>query len=127
MEAVYRILRYFKSSPGKGLLFSRHDHLKIEACTDGDWAGSIMDRWYTTGYCTFVGGNLVTWHSKKQLVVTRPSAEVEFRAMVHRESETLWLKILLKELGFDSKYPMRLYCHNPIQYDRTKHVEIDRN
>jgi hypothetical protein len=65
MEVVYRILRYLKSSPGKGLLFSRHDHLKIEAYTDADWAGSIMDRRSTSGYCTFVGGNLVTWRSKK--------------------------------------------------------------
>jgi hypothetical protein len=43
MEAVYRIFCYLKSSPGKGLMFSRHDHLKIEAYTDADWAGTIMD------------------------------------------------------------------------------------
>jgi hypothetical protein len=42
MEAVYRILHYLKSSPGKGLLFSPHDHLKIEAYTDADWAGLII-------------------------------------------------------------------------------------
>jgi hypothetical protein len=48
----------------------------------------------------------------------------------------LWLKILLKELGFDSKDFMRLYCnnkatinivHNPAQHNGTKHVEIDRH
>jgi hypothetical protein len=43
MEVVYQILRYFKSSLDKGLLFSRHDRLNIEAYTDVDWAGSIMD------------------------------------------------------------------------------------
>jgi len=47
-------------------------------------------------------------------VVTRSSAKVEFRAMAPRENETLWLKILLKELGFDSKDPMRLYCDNKV-------------
>jgi hypothetical protein len=136
MEAVYRILRYLKSSPGKGLLFSRHGHLKIEAYTDADWAGSIMDRRSTSGYCTFVGGNLVTWRSKKQSVVARSSAEAEFRAMAHGVCEILWLKILLKELGFDSKDFVCLYCdnkaainiaHNPVQHDRTKNVEIDRH
>ncbi|XP_019051980.1 PREDICTED: uncharacterized protein LOC109114180 [Nelumbo nucifera] len=30
----------------------------------------------TSGYCTFVGGNLVTWRSKKQNVVARSSAEI---------------------------------------------------
>jgi hypothetical protein len=65
MEAVYRILRYLKSSPSKGLLFSPHDHLKIEAYTDADSVDSIRNRKSTSGYCTLVGGNLVTWRSKK--------------------------------------------------------------
>jgi hypothetical protein len=46
--------------------------------------------------------------------------------MTHGVCDMLWLKILLKELGHDSKYSMRLYCdkkaainiaHNPVQYD----------
>jgi hypothetical protein len=36
MEAVYQILHYLKSSPGKGLLFSQYDHLNIEAYIDAD-------------------------------------------------------------------------------------------
>ena len=35
----------------------------------------------TFGYCTFLGGNLVTWRSKKHNVVARSSVEAEFRAM----------------------------------------------
>ena len=65
LDAVYRILRYLKSAPGKGILFSNHGHLRLEAFTDADWAGSIDDRSSTSGYCAFVGGNLVTWRSKK--------------------------------------------------------------
>ncbi|XP_028102592.1 uncharacterized protein LOC114301831 [Camellia sinensis] len=57
LEAVMRILRYLKSSPRKGLYFSKHDHLSVEAFTDTDWAGSVTDRRSTFGYCTFVDGN----------------------------------------------------------------------
>ena len=64
-EAVFRILRYLKSSPGKGLFFKKSEQRGIEAYTDADWAGSITDRKSTSGYCTFVWGNLVTWRSKK--------------------------------------------------------------
>lgn len=64
-EVVYWILKYLKGTLGRGLLFTNHGHLKIEAYTDVDWVGSIMDRRFTLGYYTFIGGNLITWRSKK--------------------------------------------------------------
>ncbi|CAL8175713.1 unnamed protein product [Prunus armeniaca] len=99
MQAVERILRYLKSAPGKGLLFSKHDNFAIEAYTDADWAGSVSDRRSTTGYCTFVGGNLVTWRSKKQSVVARSSAEAEFRAMAHGYFATHAILKVMREIG----------------------------
>jgi hypothetical protein len=136
MDAVERILRYLKSTPGKGILFSNHGNLKIEGYTDADWAGSANDRRSTSGYFTFVGGNLVTWRSKKQPVVARSSAEAEFRGMALGVCELLWVRNVLSDLGFEPKETMNLYCdntsaiaiaHNPVQHDRTKHVEIDRH
>ncbi|KAL0337208.1 UNVERIFIED_CONTAM: Retrovirus-related Pol polyprotein from transposon RE1 [Sesamum calycinum] len=38
----YRILKYVKVALGKGLLFKKRRHLKIEAYSDGDYAGSRM-------------------------------------------------------------------------------------
>ena len=101
MNAVLRILRYLKSAPGRGVMFSKHNnHLKVCGFTDADWAGSITDRKSTSGYFTFVGGNLVTWKNKKQKVVTRSSAEAEYRGMAHRVCELLWIRTLLFDLGF---------------------------
>ncbi|RVW25999.1 Retrovirus-related Pol polyprotein from transposon RE1 [Vitis vinifera] len=89
----------------------------------------------TSGYFTFVGGNLVTWKSKKQNVVARSSAEAEFRGMTLGLCKALWLRLLLQDLGYLSRQPIRLFCdnkatcdiaHNPVQHDRTKHVEVDR-
>lgn len=78
IEAVYKILRYLKSIPGKGLLFARHYHLKVEGYTNADWAELASDRRSTSGYYTFVGENLVICHSKKQSMVARSSAEHNF-------------------------------------------------
>ena len=88
LDPVFRILRYLKSTPGKGLLFKKGDQRTIEANTDVDWVGSITDRRSTLGYCTFVWGNLVTWRSKKQSVVA-----------VQRWSIELWLMVCVKCCG----------------------------
>lgn len=100
MDAVIRIMRYLKSSPGKGIMFSKNNHLRIDGYTDADWAGNVSDRKSTSGYFTFVGGNLVTWRSKKQKVVALSSAEAEFRGMAKGLCELLWLRRLMTEIGF---------------------------
>nr|GEU51147.1 putative RNA-directed DNA polymerase [Tanacetum cinerariifolium] len=62
----------------------------------------------TSGYFSLVGGKLVTWRSKKQKVVSLSSAEAEFRDHVLNKAA-----IQISE--------------NPVQHDRTKHVEVDRH
>jgi hypothetical protein len=69
-------------------------------------------------------------------VVALSSAEAKFRGMVKGLCELLWLRRLLSEISFASNSEMNLYCdnkaaikisQNPIQYDRTKHIEIDQH
>ncbi|CAN6697739.1 unnamed protein product [Malus baccata var. baccata] len=79
---------------------SSRGHLRVEGFTDADWASDVIDRRSTSRYFTFVGGNLVTWRSKKQNVVSRSSTETEFRGMAHGICEVLWLRKLLGDLGF---------------------------
>lgn len=66
-QVAYRILRYLKGAPGKCILFKKHNHLQVKVYTDADWAGSKIDRRSTSGYCSFVGSNLVTCRIKKKM------------------------------------------------------------
>ena len=62
---VKQIPCYLKGASGSGILYSNHGHNRIECFTDADWVGSKKDRRSTSGYYVFVGGNLVSWKSKK--------------------------------------------------------------
>ena len=76
----------------------------------------------------------MSWKSKKQDVVARSSAEVEYRAMTLATCELIWLKQLLQELRFEKDGQMTLVCDNQaalhiasnlVFYKRTKHIEVD--
>jgi hypothetical protein len=118
-----------------GLLFRNSGHLTIDGYSDADWASCLDDRRSTSGYCVFVGGNLVAWRSKKQSVVSKSTAEAQYRALSQGLSEMLWVRNLLSELKVLKLGHLNVWCdnksaiciaNNPVQHDMTKHVEIDR-
>ena len=82
----------------------------------------------------FVGGNLVSWRSKKQNVVSKSSSEAEYRAMAQTTCEIVWMRNLLGEIGFPQSNPTMMWCdnqaaiyiaNNPMFHERTKHIEVD--
>ena len=106
--AIEHILYYLKGALGRGILYSNHGHNRVECFTYADWAGSKEDRRFTSSYCVFVGGNLVLWKSTNQGVVSRSSAESEYRAMTQFVCEIMWLHQLLMEVGIKTVVPAKL-------------------
>ena len=106
--AVEQILCYLKRASGHGILYSNHGYNRVECFTDADCARSKEDKRSTSGYCVFVGGNLVSWKSKKQSVISRSSAESEQRAMAHSTCEIMWLLQLLAEVDIKTSVPAKL-------------------
>jgi hypothetical protein len=74
-DAAICIVRYLMRASGPDILFRNNGHLRVEGFIDTDWVRSPLDRRFTPGYCTFLGGNLVTWKCKKQNVVAQLSTE----------------------------------------------------
>lgn len=131
--ATKRILRYLQGTLTYGLTFHSAPSLTIDAFSDADWAGSLDDRRSTSGYCIFLGNNLVSWSAKKQPTVSRSSTEAEYRSLALTCAELLWLQYLLTELRVCLAAPPTLWCDNigatflasnPMFHSRTKHVEI---
>jgi len=134
MNAVHRVLRYLKTTPGQGILLPRMGGTELVTYCDSDWLGCPYSRRSRTGYLLLLGGAPISWKSKKQSVVSRSSAEAEYRAMATTVSEVLWVRWLLHELGAPQAGPTTPFCdnqatrhiaNNPVFHERTKHVEMD--
>ncbi|XP_022041699.1 uncharacterized mitochondrial protein AtMg00810-like [Helianthus annuus] len=134
LKVALRLLRYLKLCPGKGLSFKKGDNFELTCFADLDWGKCLNTRKSITGYCVFLGHDLISWKSKKQSTVSRSSGEAEYRAMCSATCELVWVVNLLSELGVNCKVPIRLYCDssaaisiaaNPVFHERTKHFELD--
>ncbi|GJZ11194.1 ribonuclease H-like domain-containing protein [Tanacetum coccineum] len=71
---------------------------QLTAYTDADWAGCPVTRRSTSGYCVFLGDNLLSWSAKRQVTLSRSSAEAEYQGVVNVVAETAWLRNLRRFL-----------------------------
>ena len=92
----------------------------------------LMTEYQLYAIVHWLEGNMVSWRSKQQLVMSKSTAKAEYRAMSLGLSEILWVEILYQNEGA-GKRPLKVWCNNksaisissnPIQHDRTKYVQI---
>ena len=94
LAALKRLLRYVRGTVDFGLVLHWSPSAELIVYTNADWAGCPDTRRSTSGYAVFLGGNLASWSSKRQLVVSRSSAEAEYRAVANGVAEASWLRQL---------------------------------
>ncbi|GJT50872.1 ribonuclease H-like domain-containing protein [Tanacetum coccineum] len=132
--ALKRILHYVRGTLDHGLHLHAFSMTQLVAYTNADWAGCPVTRRSTSGYCVFLGDNLLSWSAKRQVTLSRSSAEAEYRGVANVVAETAWIHNLLRELHTPLFTDTLVYCGNvsalylstnPVQHQRTKHIEID--
>lgn len=134
-QTVKRILRYLEGTIHLGLQIQKSSTSRLTALCDVDWASDPNDRRSTSGFCIYLGPNLISSTPKKQQVVSRSSTEAEYRALALTVAELAWIQALLRELHISlPAEPPIVFCDNmstvllaanPILHSRTKHVELD--
>nr|GEX24149.1 ribonuclease H-like domain-containing protein [Tanacetum cinerariifolium] len=105
--ALKRILRYVKGTLELGLHLYASATTSLVGYTDADWADCPSTRRSTSGYCVFLGDNLLSWSAKRQHTISLSSAEAEYRGVANVIVEIAWIRNLL------------------LQHQRMKHIEID--
>nr|GEX15422.1 ribonuclease H-like domain-containing protein [Tanacetum cinerariifolium] len=132
--ALKRIVRYIRETIDFGLHVYTSSTTFLVGYMDADWAGFPSTRRSTSGYCVFLGDDLLSWSSKRQHTLSRSSAEAEYRGIANVVAKTAWLCNLLRELHSPLSSAILVYYDNvsaiymsvnPVQHQRTKHIEID--
>ncbi|GJY37857.1 ribonuclease H-like domain-containing protein [Tanacetum coccineum] len=101
--ALKRILCYVQGTLELGLHLYASATTSLVGYTDADWAGCPSTRSSTSGYCVFLGDN----HCPGMLNVNTP-----FPALVLKRNIGVLLIVVYMSA-------------NPVQHQRTKHIEID--
>ncbi|XP_022004078.1 uncharacterized mitochondrial protein AtMg00810-like [Helianthus annuus] len=133
-NALKRIIWYLQGTSDYGIHLSPASTLSLLAYTDADWAGCPDTRRSTSSYCVYLGDNLISWSSKRQSTISRSSAKAEYREVANVVAEICWLRNLLLELHRPLSRVTLVYYDNvsaiylsgnPVQHQRTKHIELD--
>jgi hypothetical protein len=116
------------------LFFPRSSSLHLQAYCDATWASDPSDHRSLSVYCVFLGGSLIAWKTKKQVAISRSSAEAELNAMALVTAEVTWLRWLLEDFGVSVSMSTPLLsdstgaisiAHDPAKHEFTKHIGVD--
>ncbi|RDX84562.1 hypothetical protein CR513_34376, partial [Mucuna pruriens] len=81
--AAKRILRYLQGIQNLRIFYKAGGNEELLAYTDSDYAGDLDDRKSTSGYAFMLGGGVISWASKKLIVISLFTTEAEFKILEH--------------------------------------------
>ncbi|GJW87627.1 ribonuclease H-like domain-containing protein [Tanacetum coccineum] len=112
LAALKRVLRYVRGTLDFGLQLYASITGSLVAYTNADWAGCPTTRRFTSGYCVFLGDNLLSWSAKRQHSLSRSSVEAEYKCVANVVAKTGWLHNLFRELHTPLLSATLVYCDN---------------
>ena len=92
-----QLMRYLKRTVHYGLLYQRYPAV-LEGYSDASWNTLSGDSLSTTGYVFTIGGGVISWKSKKQLIIAKSTMKAELIALSSASEEAGWLQDLLSEI-----------------------------
>lgn len=133
-KSVKRVFKYLLKTKDLKLVYKKTGKPAQIFC-DSDFAGCTIDRKSRSGYVVILAGAAVSWMSKKQPIIAQSTCEAEFVAMQEAARETVWMSLLLKELGQSAFCPLpcKIFCDNlgaiswaqdDVVAESSKHVQV---
>ena len=134
-KALKHLCRYVQGTKDFKLCYAPDPETKqrFVAYADADFGGDPDSRRSTTGMVVKMGTGAISWSSKLQAILTLSTTEAEYIAAVSTAQEIIWLRNLLKEIGFEVKGASILkldnqsaiaVSRNPEHHGRMKHLDL---
>ena len=90
------MLSYISRTINYGLFYTHSENCSLSGYTSSDYAGSLDDRKSTSGYVFHLGTNLISWASKKQLIISISLAKEKYVVVSLVACQTLWIRRLFQ-------------------------------
>ncbi len=137
-KAVKRILRYLKGTKDLSIVYdgSLNRSITLKGYCNVDWGGNQENRHSTTGFIFQICGGAVSWNSKKQPTIALSLTKAKYMSATQAAKEAVWLRQLLKDMGYEQKAPTILHednqgcimlSKNLVYHARTKHIDIQHH
>ncbi|KAI0527170.1 hypothetical protein KFK09_002769 [Dendrobium nobile] len=108
-QALKRLLHYIQGTLHYGLPIVPGEPI-LHTYVDADWTSDHTNQKSITGFCSFLGDNLVSWCVKKHVTVAKSSVEAEYRVLAAATSDTPWLRRLLADFQAPQAQPSTIFC-----------------
>jgi hypothetical protein len=131
--AAKRCLKYLHTTKRLGLKYHYGSDVNLLVYADADYGGCRETGRSTTGYTILLGGTAICWRSTKQKIVTLSTAEAEIVAASEAARQTIWIRNMLEELGFNQGNATEMMEDNnaciriatkPESRSRTRHISL---
>ena len=146
VRAAIKVFEYLKKHSEDGLTFSREpwflpqeisrfavEPLVLVALTDAAWGDDLLKRRSTAAYYVMFCAAVISARSHILKTIAGSSLESEYMALYYCAVEVVYLRNVLKEMGFEQEKPTKIFCDNEAVKsfsedakfrDRTRHIDI---
>ena len=135
MAAAEHTLRYLRGTFDKSLRFSRDCPIVDTpwGWVDSDWAGDTDTRRSHAAYIIMMNGGPISWKSRHQDSVALSTSEAEYMAASEVDKEILYLRVILRDVGYAQTAPTNIYednlaciamSTNPVRRKSSRHIDI---
>lgn len=134
MHRVKRVIRYLSGTRELGLFFRASGSVKLTCMADASY-NSSEDSKGQSGYVFTLGNTDAVFYARsaKQKCVALSSTESEYVTLCDAATEIVWLRQLLKDMGFEQSEPTETFednlaaikiAHGAGTHQRTKHINV---